>query len=561
MKYLSSKNLIFIILVLAFLVRLWGVGDKDMLGDEATYAFRSIGYIDYLGTSFQTQPIDWFKDGQLPYWSKLSFHDHPPLVFIIQNIFFRIFGDNLLVARLPSIIFGTLSIFLIYLIVKQIYADIAFSNSKEIEDYSREETKSSKIALLAAFIFGFSNAMIAVSRTSLIEPILLFFILLNIYYFFRFLKNRNWWWAFGLTLGLVMLTKYIGVFIAPALFFYLIFKKREVFKDWRLYAALLITLILFSPVIIYNFYLYKERGHFDLQFSYLFNQKTPEWSGLLGKVQSPFSDIGKNLLGFYGIFSLFFAVLGLGVSTLIFIKKKNALVFWWLYTVFLTILLIKIGSGQRFLALYGSAFAIFGALAVNYLWNLRFEKIKLSYLFKIVIVAFLVFEIWFSLDNNFLKSPDYGVAKLDNYFKEEFKNKESGVIPQTENNHLNEVINKFAGYKSEKQKSLFGIVYNDNVALPTLQWIFYRRFFYHSVPAFYVENFVGIINKQGINYFKGFDIYFVQSTENTALNPFKKDKTVGQEFENNLRNQGLNPVKVIYGQNHSEMFRVYKFSI
>ena len=121
-KYLTVRNLLFSILILAFLLRFWGVWNQDIFGDEAADAFRSIGYIDYLGTNFQTQPIDWYKTGPLPWWTKLSFHDFPPMAMIVQNIFFRIFGDSLSVARLPAVVLGVISVFLFYLIIKRLFS-------------------------------------------------------------------------------------------------------------------------------------------------------------------------------------------------------------------------------------------------------------------------------------------------------------------------------------------------------------------------------------------------------------------------------------------------------
>ncbi|MDO8429912.1 MAG: glycosyltransferase family 39 protein, partial [bacterium] len=274
-KYLTPRNLLLGILVLAFLIRFWGAGNRDFFGDEGVDAFRGVGYVDYLGTSFQTQPIDWYKGQVLPWWAKLSFHDFPPMAMAIQHAFFVVFGDSLLIARLPAIVLGTLSALLIYLIVKRFFKE--------------------KMALLAAFLFSINSVMVWIFRTSILEPTLLFFILLNIYYFFRFSEDKSYWRFFGGTLGLVALTKYTGIFLLPAYGIYLLIFHRDFFKRRELYLALGLALILFSPVLIYNFYLYQATGHFDLQIAYLLGQETPEWTGLVGKVQAPFSEIWENL--------------------------------------------------------------------------------------------------------------------------------------------------------------------------------------------------------------------------------------------------------------------------
>lgn len=555
-KYLTPKNLLLAILVIAFFLRFWGAGSQDLFGDEAADAFRAISYLDFLGTSFQTQPVDWYKDGVLPWWTKLSFHDLPPLAILIMNFFFRILGDSILIARLPAIIAGTLSVYLIYLIAKKLFQD---------------ET----LALFSALFLAVNSAMVWIFRTSMLEPILLFFILLNIYSFFQFLENKKKWWFFGITLGLVALTKYTGAFILPVYFSYLAIKQRAVFKDWRLYAAFGLALLLFTPVLIYNFYLYQATGHFDLQFAYLLRQETPEWTGLVGKAQAPFSGILKNSafqpsdiiansvlpVGYYGVLAMIFALAGLIRSIFLFRRNRSGgILFFWLYAFFVTLLLIKIGSAHRFLALYGPVFAVFSGLFLVFLWNLRKDG-KLNYGLKAIVIFFFIWEIFHSINTNFIKFPDYGMAKLDRYFEAEFAGKKSAVIPESDNPHLNKVINEFAFRKSRVlDREFWLIVYNDNVALPTLEWIFYRRFFYHNIPALFVENFIKTTNERGLNYFDGFQIYFVQSTENTVLNPFKKDKIAALELENFLLKKGLQPAKVIYGNGELPMFRVYKFT-
>ncbi|OGY64281.1 MAG: hypothetical protein A3I89_01160 [Candidatus Harrisonbacteria bacterium RIFCSPLOWO2_02_FULL_41_11] len=570
-KILNSRNLLLVIIVLAFIFRIWGIGDRDLFGDEGVDAFRGVGYVDYLGTSFQTQPIDWFRDTTLPWWTNLSFHDFPPLAMIIQRAFFAVFGDSILVARLPAVIFGTLSVLLIYFIVRR---------------FLREG-----IALLATFLFGINSVMVWIFRTSILEPILLFFILLNIYYFFKFIESMSgfresigfpksiYWALFGVTFGFVALTKYTGVFLLPVYFVYLLIYDRKIFKSWQLYAALLIVFLLFTPVLIYNFYLYQATGHFDLQFAYLLGQETPEWTGLVGKVQAPFSEIWKNLAtGAYESPSIFSSVVSYQIPFLVsavmgflyflyrFVKKagsqeeRKLTIFLGLYLIFVTLLLAKIGSAHRFLALYGPIFVILSSVALNWLWA------KSSAL-KFLVGVFLVWEIFYSINRNLIQVPDYGIAKLDHFLEEEFKGKESGVIPESDNPHLNVIIKKFVNNKkgvlrqAQDKRVLAMIVYNDNVELPILDWVFYRRFFYHSTPVLFVENFNKAISAQGENYFKNFTIYFVQSTENTLLNQFKKEKIAGLEFENRLQEKGLRPVKIIYGHNNLPMFRVYKFII
>jgi 4-amino-4-deoxy-L-arabinose transferase-like glycosyltransferase len=579
-KFFIASNLLWAILILAFLLRIWNVGNQEIFGDESAYAFRSIGYLDYLGSSFQTQPIDWYKNQELPKWTKLSFHDHPPLVFIIQNLFFKVFGDSILAARLPAVLFGTLSTFLIYLLVKMLFQD-------------RE-----RLALLAAFLFAVNGTMVWIFRTALMEPLLIFLIILNILCFWKFLKDRRYWWVFGLTLGLVALTKYNGVFLLPVYFSYLIIdwkKFGSVFKDWRFYGAFLIAVIVFSPVIAYNIFLYKATGHFDVQISYLLGQATPEWTVLIGKLQAPFSDFWKNLIytkteasgTFFPVVSYGYLFAALVLAGLIFtffdayrsrgalpqpipkIKKIsdvsfNSYAFIWLYFVFLTLLLVKIGSAHRFLAMYGPIAVILIALFLDFLCGFV-KTSKWNLAFRFLAIAFLLFEISRSIYMNYAyfgSVYDYGVIKLDQYLTEELRGTKSAVIPEADNRHLTEIINKFSKRKLPNAEPRFTLmVYNDNVVLTTLQWIFYRRFFYQNIPTLYVQNFESVLDYRGPDYLDRFQIYFIQSTSNTFLNKFKLDETAGNDLESRLRAAGLEPVKIIYGHDGLAMFRVYKFKI
>lgn len=535
------------ILAIALFSRLWGISQQDILGDEVAYSFRAIGYLDYLGTSFQTQPVDWYKDRVVPFWTKLSFHDHPPLVFLIQHIFFYLFGYSILVAKLPSVIFGILAIALFYLILKKAFKGI--------------------LPVMAVVVFALQPAAVWLSRTSLMEAILLPAILLNIYLFLLFIDDKKWWWVWGATFGLVMLTKYTGIFLLPVCFVYLLIFHRNKFKDWRLWFGLLIAALVFSPVIIYNINLYLTRGHFDLQLSYILGQETPEWTGLSGKIQDPFSSIVRNLFILFGVHGIALFVMGAGIFLRRAWREKlyklNTLefrifIFFALYALSLTLLFIIIGSAPRFITLYIPVFVLLTSYVLTFLWEFR----GVWYLSKMLVITLLAIEVWFSYQINFVKFPDYGVAKLDYYFEGEFAGKESGVLPESDNFNLNEVINKFAGKRSKSAPRHFSmIIYNDNVAHGTLAWIFYRRFFYESIPTMYVENYNKILATLGTDYFKGFTLYFVQSTPNTMLNPFKREKEAGDELEKELQQKGLLPDETIYGKGGREMFRVYKFNL
>ena len=160
----NRKIIIAAILLLAVVLVFFRLTRADIQTDAATYSFRALHYFDYMDTTVrQTTPFQWYEEGA-PFWINLSFHDAPPLAFIIQFVFFKIFGVSTLVTLLPFALAGFGSIVLLYFIGRKLYGETA--------------------GLLAAFILAISSYHIWASRVGYLEILVTFFILLTIYLFF-----------------------------------------------------------------------------------------------------------------------------------------------------------------------------------------------------------------------------------------------------------------------------------------------------------------------------------------------------------------------------------------
>ncbi|MDO8429910.1 MAG: glycosyltransferase family 39 protein [bacterium] len=535
---ISEKQILLAIILFGALLRFWGLGSAEFFHDEGLFAFRSIGYLDYIQNDNQTTPVQWFTNqSQLPWWTSLSFHDHPPLFFIIQQISFNLFGDSFFAARLPSAVSGILAIYLVYLILKRFFVNPA-------------------APLFAAFLLSISSIHIWISRSSLLEAFQLFLILLNIYYFFRFLDDQRQWRLFGLTLGLAFLTKYTSIFLVPAYGFYLLIFQRDIYKKQNFYLALGLAAILFSPVLIYNFYLWETIGHFDLQFSYLFSQATPEWQALLGKTQDPFSNILKNLIFMYSLPFLLLAMAGIGYATYKnFNSRTSFYIFWLLNFIFITLMLVKVGSAFRFIVLY----AVPAIMLIAALFDYLFSKFHKEVLFRILLAVFLAYELFFAL-SIFSTFPNFGIVQLDKYLNSEFRNARSLAIPVSPNPHLNDIIQDYA-LKIPAADNPIMIIYDENISLSPRLWLFTRRNYYHGIPAVTVDQFKKFSREQGIAGFQGYDFYFIKASDKTYLNPLYFNPA-GQELEVFLQQElNLSANKMIYGYNNFLMFTIYKFSL
>src|SRR3989344_194291 len=181
-------NWLWLILVLAAIFRFFSLGQADVIGDESTYSFRALGYLDYFAET-QSTPISWFVSP--PWWTKFSFHDHPPLNFLLNFFALSLFGPAAWATRIVSAISG----------------------------------------LIASLFLAVNVFMVWVSRIGLQESLLISLILASFYFFILALEKQKFLSLAFLFFGLSFLTKYTAIFILPIYLLVIIFKKREWLKS------------------------------------------------------------------------------------------------------------------------------------------------------------------------------------------------------------------------------------------------------------------------------------------------------------------------------------------
>ena len=151
--------------------------------------------------------------------------EHPPLSKFLIAMGIRIIGDNGVGWRLPSIITGTLTIALVYLIVRRL----------------RDE----KTALIAAFLLGFESLWFTHSSIALLDIIAIFFAVLGIYLFVCDRKIAS-----GIAFGLGMLGKETVILIIPAIVIYSMLIQEKIISKNTLKTALKVSLAVGLPAII-----------------------------------------------------------------------------------------------------------------------------------------------------------------------------------------------------------------------------------------------------------------------------------------------------------------------
>lgn len=538
------------ILFLASFLIFFRISHTDIIGDDGHYSFRAIGMVDFLMSDPQSTPIQWFD--HVPWWSYLSFHDHPIFLFIIQNLFLRI-ATTVFFAKLPYALFALGSIFLTYLWVKKMYSE--------------------RLALASALLMALSSDFIALARRPLMETGVIFFILLAIYYFTIFLHDRRVWWKLGIVLGLLMEIKFTALFIFPA-FLSIILLNPILRKDKetrrRLWHMAFIIFVLALPVIIYNFMMYYERGHFSYQFARLFHQKSP-WKAGGANVLNPIGHVISLAKEWAHWFSIPYFIVALCSIIFDFFKKQKKMRFliitmaWFfledaliggkdMYVIFLPIIM-----AQAFLTVHD-----------------QIKKTTSKNILKIGAGIFCAYLLFYGINSNLLpvsfgpvgwlrasnQPNNYGLAQLESYLSE--------LVPKAQKNGDLDTIDVFPDIKAKvpllspyriPAQTLANntinniILYDNNINWFARFWIFGRRLFYENSMFISTKTLPELVKNLGDTPRTS---YFIKATENTLLDSDRYQTDLGGDIEREMISRGEAPVKIIYRDDGKEAFRIYK---
>ncbi len=557
----KNQKIIFIsLMLLAAFLLFFRLTRQDMLGDDGHYAFRSLGYFDFLSSLKQTTPVQWF--GERPWWSYLSFHDHPMLFFLIQNWFFKIFGVSILISRLPSVFAALGSAVLVYLIGKRMAGIEA--------------------GLLSMGALVLNNYFIWTGRIGLLESVFTFFLLLGILYLLKALEDSPKFFRHaGFYLGLAFLTKYTFLFVLPGLFLYILWKQRQIFSNKKFWQGVIIFVLAISPIIIYNLMLYVARGHFDVQFSDLFKQQHADWTLLSNRVQPlrwNFGAVVNTLVEGYSI--PYFALVVLSFSTLLFFLRKERFLSVKLLPVLvissMLIIFPVVGGAARWLGVTSPFAALVLGLGFGS-WQRTNSYQKLKYLVWALVGIVSVFFVFYIINTNHLRKPvggqflysdfrveNYGYTQLDQKITELLAGKRSPPNVQE--------AARLWWYKDMKPEAVdFAMLREGSTPFASLliydlqtnwfatMWIFERWKQYHRFLIMTSEEFLKVVRSENdLTMFNSLNLdslYLVVSGKEVARESrvnFPETKILVDNFVN----QGITP-EIIYDDQGREAFYIY----
>ena len=184
-------------------------------------------------------------------WSRrldLSYYSKGPVIAYLIAASTWLMGDMVFAIRFFAPIFFVLSSVFIYKLSMELFND-------------------SKSAVAAALLFQITPLFAAFGVLMTIDSPFIFFWTLSLYLYWKAVKNPpsppfikggtggiEVWLLLGITVGIGLLTKYTMVFFYVGAFLFIVLSRQQRFwlKKKEPYIALVLSLVVFSPVIIWN---------------------------------------------------------------------------------------------------------------------------------------------------------------------------------------------------------------------------------------------------------------------------------------------------------------------
>lgn len=245
---LTREQKIIIALVLfAFLLRLANAVLVDFnVSDENVYTTRSINFLES---------------------GLVNTVDESVLFFYVTDAGYHLLGVNAVSARLPAIVFGSLTVLLVFLVGKEL-------------EWPFEK------AALAGFLAAFSPMYIQYTMGEM-DTMTQFFALAAFYFIVASRRNPKLILVSAACAGFAFLTKPFGAFIIPVLAVYAAWNYRVFIKNKWVIPAALLGLLLLTPPLVGNYLLFKEKKVVDIPFSVFLHIPVSMYAGL--GLPSPFA--------------------------------------------------------------------------------------------------------------------------------------------------------------------------------------------------------------------------------------------------------------------------------
>ncbi len=346
--------MIFLILALSLILRLVNLGQSLWL-DEAI----SVN----IARSLPFKSI-------ILYFSPSDFH--PPLFYLVLKSWVWLFGASEISARLPSVIFGLATVYVIYLLGKKLYEE--------------------KIALIAATLLATAPLHIYYSQEARMYMLAAFLVSLSAYFFMSVLEKDKIvnWVGFILSTALMLYSDYIPYLMLPLYFVYLFLIRRKVTRSTLIgfIPAFLLIFILIAPWLLVL--------PSQLKLGLSVSAASPAWAKVVGS--SHIKDLGiafvKFTIGRISndnnlIYAILFAPVGLFVTVLFLfslfrMSLKRFFLWMWLFFPVLSAFLIS-----QFIPVFTYFRFIFVLVPFYLIWASAINTVNIQKLVRLLLFGAL----------------------------------------------------------------------------------------------------------------------------------------------------------------------------
>jgi 4-amino-4-deoxy-L-arabinose transferase-like glycosyltransferase len=167
--------------------------------------------------------------------------NNPPLFEILLHFWIKIFGISEFAVRFPSLVFSSLTVFVVYRIGKDFF--------------------STNIALITSLLFTFSNYQLSFAHEARVYALFAFLTAMSMFWFLKICnQNRPKYFVWLLVTNVILIyAHYFGlfvIFIQTASFLVIQDNRRLIFKRYLLYLAA--VLILYMPILYFVTFRFTE---------------------------------------------------------------------------------------------------------------------------------------------------------------------------------------------------------------------------------------------------------------------------------------------------------------
>lgn len=281
---------------------------------------------------------------------------HPPLYHILMKGWVILFGSSEIALRMPSVILGVASIYVIYKIGKKLFDE--------------------KTALVAATLLATAPLHIYYSQEARMYMLASFFATVSVYFFISLIKEdklKNWA-GFIISTALLLYSDYLPYLMILVYLFYLFLYKKSIKKPTM--RSFVPAFLLIALIILPWFLIFPKQLATGLSAANL----SPAWAQVVGApsintflITFVKFTIGRISNGNNALYALMFTPIGIFVSILFALstfrisKIRSLLYFWFFVPIFLAFtaaFFVPIFSYFRLLFVLG-AFYLIWASAIN----------------------------------------------------------------------------------------------------------------------------------------------------------------------------------------------------